>query len=316
VDQVFLVGPHLLEIDRGWENSSGPQVRVALAEDPNQLLNRVGLTNLPFLGAALRDGHLYVAQGKSAEIIWQWSETEGSKPISTNAGVFSLSILDLAQLPALTLAGRTEVSTDEYLWGNWEALWPKRELLVWKPAVSGANYYGMPFPGGIVRPWLVDVTAPLPVVGVGYGFWGSPMPVWFWSNNSGRLVAFDVGDAAAPKFVSDLNLSRTENWNEFSRGFDAEGLVYLSHREYESKTTGTNYYVVTNAVVDTVTNIVTLTNVSQVPHVVTVTNYGTLTNSLTIAILNRLGEAPSPGPSPRAGVLAAGGHHELVLDAE
>src|SRR5439155_472324 len=148
------------------------------------------------------------------------------------------------------------------------------------------------------------------------GFWGSPMPVWFWSNNSGRLVAFDVGDAAAPKFVSDLNLSRTENWNEFSRGFDAEGLVYLSHREYESKTTGTNYYVVTNAVVDTVTNIVTLTNVSQVPHVVTVTNYGTLTNSLTIAILNRLGEAPSPGPSPRAGVLAAGGHHALVLDAE
>src|SRR6185503_18964050 len=103
----------------------------------------------------------------------------------------------------------------------------------------------------------------------------------------GILVAFDVSDSTAPKFVSDISVGEEGSWQESGRGFAADGLVYLSHLEFESKTTGTNYYVVTNRVVDMVTNVVTVTNVLRVPRYTTVTNYETVTNIATVSILNR-----------------------------
>src|SRR5205814_3962931 len=50
----------------------------------------------------------------------------------------------------------------------------------------------------------------------------------FWGNNGGRLLAFDVGDTTAPKFLSDVNLA-TNSWWNFSPPFALNGSVYLSH---------------------------------------------------------------------------------------
>jgi len=97
-------------------------------------------------------------------------------------------------------------------------------------------------------------------------------------------VAFDVSDSTAPKFVSDFNVGGEKSWQGTGRGFAADGLVYLSHSEIESKITGTNYYVVTNRVVDTVTNVVTFTNLLRVPQYTTVTNYEPVTNIATVKI--------------------------------
>src|SRR5204863_577325 len=280
-------------------NSSGPQVRVALADDPYYLLSRISLTNLPFLGAARRGDQLFIAQGQSAQINWQWLAVgQTNTSVSTNFGVFSLTVVDLAQLPALPVLGQTQISTADNLWGNWEALWPKPGLLVWKQATPKAPVWGggpVPLPvytlwsgdgissglstfqalpsvsigGGLVSPWL-----PTGPVGVAT-FLYSP---WYWGGSPGTLVAFDVSDSTAPKFLSDFSVSGEKSWQATGRGFAADGLVYLSHSEFEPETTGTNYYAVTNLVVDIVTNVVTFTNIVKVPQYTTVTNVATVAN--------------------------------------
>src|SRR5207249_4156137 len=96
---------------------------------------------------------LFIAQGQSAQINWQWfaagqtNTPVGSnfgtfEPVSTNAGVFGLTVLDLSQLPALTVLGQSQVSTTDNLWGNWEALWPTPGLLVWQQASLAAPFRG------------------------------------------------------------------------------------------------------------------------------------------------------------------------------
>ena len=76
VDRVFLSGPYLLELDQGLGTSSATELRVAPAAEPDQLLNRLSLTNLPFLGAALRGDRLYIARGRAAGVNWQWVQGE------------------------------------------------------------------------------------------------------------------------------------------------------------------------------------------------------------------------------------------------
>ncbi len=332
VDQVFLSGQYLLEMDPGRGNAAGPHVWAALADHPDQLLNRLSLTNLPFLGATKQGDHLYVAQGQSAQITSQWSDTEQKWQTTTNPGVLSLTVLDLSQLPTLAVAGQTQTATlDNNLWGNWTALWPRPGLLVWKSSVGFSVLPGGP----------IFTLNPLPLVGmpgtVGGVLtaqptiaWGAPSfvgggifpsPIWFAPNFGGsmRLIAFDVSDATAPRRVSDIDPARDKNWSGFSRAFAADGLVYLSHREFEIQTTDTNYSIVTNIVYDTVTNIVTVTNVVQVPQATTITNYEHVTNVAVLAVVNRSAETNSwqwPDSSALAGVLAGGGYHSLLLDPQ
>src|SRR6185503_6336298 len=131
----------------------------------------------------------------------------------------------------------------------------------------------------------------------------------------GILVAFDVSDSTAPKFVSDFSVGEEGSWQESGRGFAADGLVYLSHSEFESKTTGTNYYVVTNLVVETVTNVVMVTNLLSIPQFSSVTNFEAVTNIATITVQNRSTAWQWPASSLHKGVLAAGGYHPLLLDS-
>jgi hypothetical protein len=256
VDQVFVTGQHLLEIDRGQDNSFGLQVRVTPADDPNLLLSRLSLTNLPYLGAALHGDRLYLAQGQSTRVNWQWDPVQQiSVPVSTNLGTFSLTVVDVSQLPALTVSGQTQVSAADDLSGVWSALWPKTGLLVWKSSRRPAPTWGVFSFGGLP-------TAPFPVSGIPIG--GGLVSIWNWRvpGGDGRLVAFNVINSAAPEFVSDLALGRDSLGGEFSQAFIGDGLVYLSHREFELKATGTNYYIYTNAIIDAVTNVAIVTNVT------------------------------------------------------
>jgi alpha-tubulin suppressor-like RCC1 family protein len=323
VDQVFLHGQYLLEISRSWWNQMDSQLRVALAADPNQVLNRLSLTNLPLLGATLQGDRLYLAQGTSGQIAWEWDpQGQTNRPVGTNFGAFGVVIVDLAQMPALAVSGRVETPISDSVWGDWEALWPQPGLLVWKSSGYGPLYY---------RTWPPIDATPLVGGGSGGGIALAPAPgmidaggarlslfsPWFWGGASGRLFAFDVSNATAPQFASDILVGPDQAWNTTSRGFAADGLVYLSHREYEIKTTGTNYYVSTNQIVEMVTNVVTLTNLIQVPQSAPVTNYETLTRVTPIAILNRPDAGASwqwPGSLTLAGIAAGGGYHSLLLD--
>src|SRR5439155_21465982 len=208
VDQVFLSGQFLLEIERASGSSSGPQVRVALADDSDQLLSRLSLTNLPFLGAARRGDQLFIAQGQSAQINWQWFPAgQTNQSVSTNLGIFSLTVLDLSQLPALSVLGQSQFSTADNLWGNWEALWPKPGLMVWRQATHSLLAWG----GGPFPIYALNTLPVLQPVSIGGGpaatWWlGGPGGVaapyivgpWYWGGSPGNLIAFDVIDSTAP----------------------------------------------------------------------------------------------------------------------
>ena len=309
VDRVFVSGSYLLELDR-WGNSSGTIVRVALAESPETILNVVSLTNLPFLGAAVRGNLLYVAQGRPAQIQYQWdSENQLYVAVSTNSGTLSLTVVDLIGLPALTVVGQTQVPTADEFQGEWQALWPKPGLLVWK---STASYY-LP----LYRYSPVADFAPGGMISIGIAGGGLWWPGPWWGGGPLGLIAFDVTEASEPKFVSHLKLANTQGWGEPAQAYAANGLVYSSHREYETLVTGTNYVVVTNLVSQPVTNILTVTNIVSVPQYTTVTNTEFITNLTTVMVLNRPGATVSwqwPDPAPLNDVLAAGGAHSLLVD--
>ena len=46
------------------------------------------------------------------------------------------------------------------------------------------------------------------------------------------LVAFDVSDSTAPKFMSGISVGGERSWQGTGREFAADRLVYLSHREF------------------------------------------------------------------------------------
>src|SRR2546426_7610178 len=50
------------------------------------------------------------------------------------------------------------------------------------------------------------------------------------SSDLGRLIAFDVSNATAPKFLSDVNLATNAWWN-YSPAYTVNGQLYLSRSE-------------------------------------------------------------------------------------
>jgi len=117
------------------------------------------------------------------------------------------------------LLGQTNALLDPLGWGaTFQVIWPKSDVLV----LTGGG-------GGYWNPWL-DWGIARPVGGIG-GPAGGFAPI-YWGNNGGRLIAFDVGNAATPKFLSDLNLA-TNTWWNFSPASALNGLVYLSHQAME-----------------------------------------------------------------------------------
>jgi hypothetical protein len=225
VDRVFLQGAYIIEVANGssWDNSVGAVVRVASAADPNRILSSFSLTNqLPLAGATTRDGRLYLAQTKF--------ETYGPLPLkegdtnsapATNGPNFFLSVLDLSALPDLRSLGSAQATLNALGWSaSFQPLWVKSGLLVWSGGEG--SFYRLALDTVRSAGVATDVAVP-----IGRGFW----PGWY-GGGGGRLIAFDVNDANAPKLISDVSLSETNRWG-FSQPYSADGLVYLSHQNYD-----------------------------------------------------------------------------------
>jgi len=232
VDRVFVEGTHLLELATSstWWGSGQPTLRVVSTAHPNKVLTSLALGEWPVVGATARDGKLYLAQGQSSGWgVVPLAEGDEVKPVPPN---FKLTILDVSQLPDVTVLGSAEAVLDSWWGGEWEALWPSEDTLVWS---GGANNYwwrggwlDTPVAGGDLM--VADRVA-------------SPYYWPWWDGQGGRLLAFDVSDETEPLLASDLTLSNSDWWN-FSTAFTAGGLVYLSHSatqwygELEDKTLG------------------------------------------------------------------------------
>ena len=223
VDRLFVQGKHLLELDAatgGWGHQNQPAVRVALADQPDQVLGELFLDSLPLVGAAVKDGRLYVAQSLSYFFPVPLAGT-GSDPTGTtgtNPPNFFVTIIDLSSLPKISVMGQVSATIDLPGWGgSWEAVWPKPNLLVW--AGGGMNF------------WWLDRGGPISAGPVLTGGLFMPWPIWGYGGG-GQLLAFEVSNPASPKFDSEVDLS-TNNWWSFSKPFASGTLVYLSHSASE-----------------------------------------------------------------------------------
>ena len=218
VDRVFLSGEHLVELasSTGWGfNATQPVLRVARAGSPNEILDEHALANLPILGATKRGSRLYLAQGPQS---WGYYPMIALAAAGGGTGEpagpkMSLTVIDLDALPAIRILGQTEAAPDNVTFGSeLQAVWPREGVLVW---VGGGFSYGW----GCINcavPMMADALIARP-----WPFWGG--------SSGGQLIAFDVHDAAAPKFASAINLSSNTWWN-FSTAFALDGKVYLSHQ--------------------------------------------------------------------------------------
>ncbi|MBI4327153.1 MAG: beta-propeller domain-containing protein, partial [Chloroflexi bacterium] len=373
VNRVFVQGDYLVELENESQgtasNQVGPTLRVSQADDTDQVLNRLGLTSLfPIVGAAVRDGHLYVAQAqKGGWPAMPRLAIDGSEnvvtAVTTNPPTLITSVLDLRGLPEITLLGQAEAAVGYIGWNvALEAVWPRPGLLVWSGGAGGGYVLLEGFRSGVLAPpppppMPITTDPMLPVI-VDPGAVSAQgtavaavdaaptrqaiinaftpvsvvLPVWYYIGgyigSAGRLFAFNVQDAGAPRFVSKVNLS-TNNWSSFSQSMAAEDLLYLSHLAYESEVVGTNYSVSTQPVFTKVTNVVTRTNYISVPetrlvtnlntvirttwvtNLTTVTNVETLTNYTYVVAKAWLGE-PAGGTAGNAAI-ASRGYHNLAL---
>src|SRR2546422_4090086 len=226
VDQTFVQGQYLIELSKAsswwWNGQPTPTVRITPATVPDRVLKNVDLpSQLPILGAAVRDGRLYLAQGQqySGPVPLADGPDPNPSPTNTSPNLF-VSIYDVSALPDAKLLGQTNVVLDPLGWGaNFQVVWPKAGVLV----LTGGG-------GGYWDPWL-DWGIARPTGGIGGPVGGRFAPI-FWGNNGGRLIAFDVSAATAPRFLSDLNLATNAWWN-FSPAYALNGLLYLSHQAVE-----------------------------------------------------------------------------------
>lgn len=224
-DQLHLVGDYLLQIDR--YSSGNPSVRVVPAAQLSTQLNKLTLTNLPFLGSTVANDKLYVLQGRSRELVYPeiWTPTNYA-PVKTNAGVLAITVYDLSALPEISLLSQTtEPNESEHFYGQFEAVWVQDALIVW---VNTQNYGG---------PWYYDGPISIAAADATAGAFASPdaigMPYYFWYGGStGQFIAVDVA-AESPAITSILRLSGTNGWWNFSDSYTANGLLYTSHMATE-----------------------------------------------------------------------------------
>jgi hypothetical protein len=220
VDRVFLQGEHLIELTGTplwWGGSAENEavIRVTSASDTDRVLSETSLPDKrPIVTAALREARLYVAQAERGYggVILEDGDTN-SPPVVV--APIHLSIYDVSNLPNLTLLGTMEVVLPQLGWGSaLQAVWPKTGVLVLAGGGNGGWY-----------PWAwLDAGIGLRA-GDGAGFWP------YWGGGSGRLIAFDVSNSAAPAFLSDVTPAEDQGWN-FSSAHPVNGLLYLSHQEF------------------------------------------------------------------------------------
>ena len=218
INKVILSGDYLLEISQdtgGWFGGTVKNaIRVARAEAPGETMDLVKLdSDDPILGSTVRDNKLFLLQGRSAWQQWVVPVAgEGEATLVLHNGRLILSAFDLASLPTVTPLGATRQETGEAFHGEFQALCPKPGLIVWS---GGGGHY-----------WFWDIGMP------GRGIVGDALWRPWGGSGSGLLLAADVVEATAPRFVSTTRLNGGSWWS-FSDAFAADGMVYLSHQASE-----------------------------------------------------------------------------------
>jgi hypothetical protein len=244
VDQVIPTGDYLLQLAKGsnwyFGEQGGPSIRVASQDDPDTALGRVVLQETAYLsGASVNGDKLYLLQTQDFQSAnpkpvpekpkdgGDDGDEEKPEPEEPNPNVF-LTVIDLTNLPELTLLSELALVDEQMGWSNeFKANWPSEGKLLWSNA-GGYRYWG--WRGG-------------PMIDDGILMEGD---IWWpgYGGTAGQLLCFDVGVAAKPRLASSINLSVEQSedgkvkyanrWNFSEAILNDNGLVYLSsqHTDY------------------------------------------------------------------------------------
>jgi hypothetical protein len=207
VNRVLASGDYLLQLEdaSSWSRNGQAVLRVAAKAKPDIILASRELGLDPVVGAAVRGGYLHLLQRPG----WE-----------TN---LVMTVVDLTALPALGLAGQVEVPAGGTGYGEFEAVWPSADLLVW---VSRSTGYGiMPLFDVLTTVNPATLSGPV-AMDAGVSF--RPCPWWY--QGGVQLLAVNVAEPASPAFVSGFSYSPEHSWG-FSAPFTAQGRIYLSHEQ-------------------------------------------------------------------------------------
>jgi hypothetical protein len=146
VNRVQTQGDYLLELETPgvWSGGGSASVRVVAKAQPDVILNRLELGAWPVVGQCVRDGRLYVLQrpvggyGCGGVIA-----LDANADMAAAAANLMLTAIDLSALPALEIVGK-EAAADSVYESQYEAVWPKPDLLVWVSKTSDYGIYRMP----------------------------------------------------------------------------------------------------------------------------------------------------------------------------
>ncbi|MFL3665862.1 MAG: beta-propeller domain-containing protein [Verrucomicrobiota bacterium] len=242
VDQVIPTGDYLLQLAKGsnwyFGEQGGPSIRVASQHDTDTALGRVVLPQTAYLsGASVNGDKLYLLQTQAFQSAnpkpqpekpengEDDGDEEKPEPEELKPNVF-LTVIDLANLPELTVLSELALVDEQMGWSNeFKANWLDKGKLLWSNA-GGYRYWG--WRGG---PMIDDVAVD--------SFWPG-----YYGGSAGQLLCFNVGDAAKPNLASSVNLSVEQieggktkyanRWNFSEAILNDNGLVYLSsqHTDY------------------------------------------------------------------------------------
>lgn len=248
-DRIFAVGDYLVELGGGDGWSADTAIlTVASKSDPNSAVGSLALSNVPIVGATVRDGVLYVAQSNSRSSFFYANDSGDGT--TTPTPEFTVSAVDVSKLPAVTLLGAQTTVLDVGSATSFEALWPSAGTLVWFGREVGFWFYNdirtltpatTTAEARTIAPTAANSTAFVPATGAGHSS-SSLVRIWpgFGGNSSAHLVAFSVANPAAPAFLSHVQLGNasandgsdtdtTDTWRNFSDAFLAGSSILVSH---------------------------------------------------------------------------------------
>ena len=343
IDDIFPMEEYLVEVSRSGGTNGNGVVRVALGSNPQVETTKLELKNGAIRAAALKDSKLYLFQSQYEAEVW----IDSSRDLAV-----TLSIVDLANLPNLTVAGevRTNLSLRNLAY-DIQAIWPSENTLVFAsttrfgPRIIRRRTWDSNDPSSRVHNRslfnLYEVEQPVLLLpAIKTFFFNSPFqpavlyPIFYPSisiisplASTPELIAFDVADPAEPKFASKLSLDEmaSSGASEFHATND---LVYLSHTLTEMEVTGSNSMVRAVFNYQMITNIAPATNITTVPQRVvstnevirmeiqtTITGVDLITNIIEKSAITRFVHSETDSLAAPIRAVAAGSRHGVSLDA-
>lgn len=263
VDRFVIHGDKLITIQNGTSTEIAPAVRILGTANPEVVLGQLTLEQAQVVGHALK-GNLfhvlqkYADQYRTEEVVVTNEVVEKTGPdgiLSTNVVVSTnmvqvriqgqgrLTVLDVGNLPAVSIRGTVTFDFGKDYWGNsLTPLWPSAGSLVWTD--TGYNYFWGPFVADVAvmargGSRAAQAVGPIGVTDARFAPWG----FWWWGSSSRTLHAFDVTTPEAPRWVSRVVLDGSNEpapavpvpqdvsrWLTFSSAYAGEGKIFASHQ--------------------------------------------------------------------------------------